>query len=281
MSKHTVQFLLQQYQLQFPDASTAKLDAEILISFALGKSKSWLKAFFDQPLSDEQVNSISELCERRMHGEPVAYILGEWEFYSLPFKVTPDTLIPRPETELLVDRSLEIVSTIQSPNILDLGTGTGAIAVAIKANCPQATVTAVEFSEGAYQVAKNNIVFNQVNVHLLQGSWYEPLTQNETFNLIVSNPPYVAFDDPHLTQGDLPFEPMNALTAGEDEFADIRHILKSAPHYLSNNGYVLIEHGYNQKDAVQQLFSDSGFKQVKTHKDYSGQYRFTEGLLIT
>jgi len=271
--------IIKTYQAKMPDASVAQRDISLLIAAALERSLSWVKAFSDQALSQQQVVSICEFLDRRIKGEPVAYILGEWEFYSLPFKVTPDTLIPRPETEQLVERVLAIMTEIDQPSVLDLGCGSGAIAVSIKQQRPDARVSAVEYSEAALLVAKSNAKRNNTDINFLQGSWYEPINEGERFSVIVSNPPYVAHDDPHLSQGDLLFEPQMALTAGEDEFSDISTICHHAPSYLTHQGVLLIEHGYNQKHQVQQSFSENGLVRVQTHQDYSGVDRFTEGWM--
>jgi len=277
---NNVDQIITTYLPKMPDASVAQRDISLLIAAALERSLSWVKAFSDQALSQQQVISICEHLERRIKGEPVAYILGEWEFYSLPFKVTPDTLIPRPETELLVERVLAIIADLDQPSVLDLGCGSGAIAVAIKQQRPDALVSAVEYSEAALLVAKSNAERNKTDINFLQGSWFEPVNTGERFDVIVSNPPYVAQDDPHLSQGDLLFEPRTALTAGGDEFSDISIICHQAPSFLSPHGVLLIEHGYNQKRKVQQLFAENGLLRVITHQDYSRVDRFTEGWLV-
>ncbi len=263
-----------------PDPDCARTDAEILIARALKKSRTWLKAYANLELTFEQINDIEQLIERRRLGNPVAYILGEWEFYSLPLKVSPATLIPRPETEQLVDRAVQILELKQKPNVLDLGTGTGAIALAIKKECANARVSAVEFSDEALKVAKENAKDLNLEVSFLHGSWFEPVSKKVTFDVIVSNPPYVANDDPHLLQGDLPFEPIAALTAGDDEFADIKTIIAGAISHLNDHGYLLIEHGYNQGAQVKAFFEQAGLINVQVHKDYAGNERFTEGMKL-
>ncbi len=280
MSKSSLNQLIESYLSCFPDPETARLDAEILIAHALGKSRSWLKAFADDAMSEQNKQIIIPLLERRAQGEPVAYILGEWEFYSLPLKVTPNTLVPRPETELLVERALTLMESIKQPKVLDLGTGTGAIAITIKKHRPEANVFAVDFSAEALKVAQENAKAHKCPIEFFCGSWYEPLPEHLAFDFILSNPPYVANDDPHLLQGDLPHEPITALTAGDDEFADIRAITEQARHWLRSPGVLLIEHGYNQKQVVQSLFQQVGFKQIQTHRDYGRMDRFTEGHWI-
>jgi release factor glutamine methyltransferase len=274
---NSVQELIVNCLERFPDKTTARLDAEILIAHSLNRSRSWLKAFADEPLSEGELAKIMPLLDRRAAGEPVAYILEEWEFYSLPLKVTPATLIPRPETELLVERVLQVIEPLAQPRVLDLGTGTGAIAIAIGKHRPDAKIVATDFSQQALAVAQYNAERHGCAIQFYCGSWYQPLPPQSSFDCIVSNPPYVAQDDPHLQQGDLTFEPLSALTAGQDELADLRHIIHQAPQWLEAQGTLLVEHGYNQKQSVQGLFSQAGFTQVVTHRDYGQQDRFTEG----
>lgn len=277
MSQFSLNQLIERFISRFPDSETARLDAEILIAHALKKTRGWLKAFGDDPLTDAEQQAVVPLLDRRVQGEPVAYILGEWEFYSLPLKVTPDTLIPRPETELLVERALTLMESIKQPKVLDLGTGTGAIAIAVKKHRPDAKVFAVDFSIGALEVAQANAKALKCPVEFYCGSWYQPLPKGLSFDFILSNPPYVANDDPHLQQGDLPHEPITALTAGEDEFADIRTIVGQGVSWLSKPGVLMVEHGYNQKQPVQLLFNQAGLTRVQTHRDYGRMDRFTEG----
>ncbi|WP_205859079.1 peptide chain release factor N(5)-glutamine methyltransferase [Pleionea sediminis] len=269
--------ILAEYLPKLPDADCNRIDAEILIAAAMGKNRSWLRAYGDEPIDDSQLIDIRALLERRVKGEPVAHIIGEWEFYSLVLKVTPDTLIPRPETELLVDWALSVVKDLSSPKVLDLGTGTGAIAIAIKYECDKAKVTAVENSLAALKVAQENARLHKLNINFLQGSWFEPIESEKQFHIIVSNPPYIAKDDEHLRSGDLKFEPSSALTAGDDEYADIKQIIEKAPNYLINEGWLAIEHGYNQAEEVISLFEARGFKGVKNFKDYGNNPRFTIG----
>ncbi len=275
----TPQSLIEKYIPLFPDADTARLDAEILTAAGLEKSRSWLRAFVDDPLQPEQIDAVEKLLLRRQLGEPVAYILGEWEFYSLRLKVNPFTLIPRPETEQMVDWVIQKADQQASQTVLDLGTGTGAIAIALKHERPQLDVHAVEFSADALEVAKSNAHLHQADICFYHGSWFTPIQQTQRFDIIVSNPPYVANDDPHMTQGDLRFEPTTALTAGNDEFSDIRTIIESAPKFLTSKGWLVIEHGYDQSAVVQELLQDKGFQQVHTEKDYAGTPRFTYGQL--
>lgn len=273
----TPQSLIEKYLPLFPDADSARLDAEILIAAGLGQTRSWLRAFATDPLRAEQVQSVEKLLIRRQSGEPVAYILGEWEFYSLRLKVDSSTLIPRPETEQMVDWVIQKAEQQASNTVLDLGTGSGAIAIAIKHERPELEVHAVEFSADALEVAKGNARLHQTDIRFYHGSWFAPLEKTQRYDIIVSNPPYVAIDDPHMTQGDLRFEPTTALTAGSDEFSDIRTIIELAPDFLTSNGWLVIEHGYNQSAIIQKLFKQQGFQQVETEDDYAGNPRFTYG----
>ncbi|NVJ58861.1 MAG: peptide chain release factor N(5)-glutamine methyltransferase [Gammaproteobacteria bacterium] len=275
----TIKELIDSNLTKFPDRDCALMDAEILTAHALSHSRSWVKASIGDALTEQQINAISLLFDRRIKGEPVAYILEEWEFYSIPLKVSPATLIPRPETEHLVERCIEIMANIESLSILDLGTGTGAIAIALAKNVHNASVTALDFSAEALEVARSNALTNQVDVEFRHSDWFEAVNEHERFDLIVSNPPYVAFDDPHLSRGDLRFEPQSALTAGEDEFSDLKTIINDAGLYLNIGGALLVEHGYDQGTFVRELFTRAGFTDVKTHQDYSGNDRFTEGYL--
>ncbi|WMS87078.1 peptide chain release factor N(5)-glutamine methyltransferase [Pleionea litopenaei] len=261
----------------FPDPDTAKLDAEILVCHSLKKPRSWLRAFARDELTREQVADIQQVFKRRIQGEPVAYILGEWEFFSLPLKVTPATLIPRPETESLVEKAIALLVDRPVVNIIDLGTGTGAIALALASNLPQASVSATDFSKEALSVAQLNAQSLGLPVTFYQGSWFQAVPSNATFDLIISNPPYVANDDPHMTQGDLPFEPVTALTAGDDEFADLDEIIRDAANFLNRQGWLMVEHGYYQGARVVELFKAAGFTKVQTEKDLSGNDRFTLG----
>lgn len=275
----TLKQLIDSVADQFPDPECARLDAEILAGHGLAKPRSWIKAFADDELSAEQISNLQHLYERRIAGEPVAYILGEWEFFSIPLRVSPATLIPRPETELMVERCIELLKDSTAPKILDMGTGTGAIAIALAKNLPSSQVVALDVSSEALEVAKKNAMSNRADVKFRLSDWFEAVTEDEYFDLIVSNPPYVAEDDPHLEQGDLRFEPRSALTAGNDEFADLKTIITDSVQYLKSTGVLIVEHGYSQETMVQKLFRKAGLNSVQTHRDYSGNARFTEGFV--
>ena len=217
--------------------------------------------------------------QRRLNGEPIAYILGSREFYGLQLKTTPATLIPRPDTETLVEAALAKVPQNASLNILDLGTGTGAVALAIASQRPQTKVTAVDASLEALKVATENAQsLNLCNVRLIESNWFSALG-SEKFDVIVSNPPYIAKDDEHLKQGDLRFEPLSALASGVDGLDDIRKIIQDAPEYLNPNGWLMLEHGYDQAEAVAALLKARSFSQIADAKDIAGTLRVTFGAI--
>ncbi|MFC0402253.1 peptide chain release factor N(5)-glutamine methyltransferase [Paraburkholderia rhizosphaerae] len=259
------------------------LEARILLGHALGWRRTELIMRADQPLDAERVALWRELEARRLAGEPVAQLVGAREFYGLEFDVTPHVLIPRPETELLVETALEAVAGCARPRILDLGTGTGAIAVAIASARPDASVWAVDRSVEALQVATRNAT-RLVDagrpggaLSLLQGNWYAALDPSLRFDAIVSNPPYIASDDPHLEQGDLRFEPRGALTDEADGLSAIREIVADAPAWLAAGGVLWVEHGYDQAAAVRELMSARGFQSVRSERDLAGIERISGG----
>ncbi|BAN34315.1 protein-(glutamine-N5) methyltransferase, release factor-specific [Sulfuricella denitrificans skB26] len=260
------------------DPRESRLDAQILLCHALQQPRSWLAAHDRDPFLPEQAAAFSALLQRRLQGEPIAYILGEREFYSLAFKVTPAVLIPRPETELLVELALERLPADDSVRVLDLGTGSGAVAVTLALHRPLAKVIAVDQSSTALEVARENSQrLGAGNLSLIQSDWYSALN-GEKFNLIVSNPPYIAAADPHLTQGDVRFEPASALASGEDGLDDIRTIIQGATAHLKSNGWLLFEHGYDQAAACRKLLAQAGFKQVTSCADLAGIERVSYGL---
>ena len=254
-------------------------DARMLLQHVLNVSHAYLIAHPEQILTPEQTRSFHLLTSRRAHGEPVAYLIGKREFYSLEFIVTPAVLIPRPETELLVELALNSIPLDLPCRILDLGTGTGAIALSIAKHRPLASITAVDVSADAVAVFKANArQLNVNNVRIIQADWFNELC-GERFDLIVSNPPYVAEGDLHLTQGDLRFEPRVALVAEGDGLDCIRSIVASAPVHLAEGGALLLEHGYDQAEACRQLLSHEGFREVFSHCDLAGIMRVSGGRL--
>jgi release factor glutamine methyltransferase len=260
------------------DATEARIEAHALLRLALGSvSRAWLLTHENDALEGKQGAAFEALLKRRLNGEPIAYILGKREFYGLEFIVTPDTLIPRPDTETLVEAALAKIPTNQTCSVLDLGTGTGAIAITIASQRPQAQVTAVDASPAALAVAQSNAQNLDVNnVQFVLSDWFTALA-GQTFDVIVSNPPYVAANDPHLNQGDLRFEPVNALAAGEDGLDCIRQIISQAREHLNPQGWLMFEHGYNQAEKVAQLLKSANFDSVSSVADLSGILRVTLG----
>jgi release factor glutamine methyltransferase len=246
----------------------------------MGVSRAWLSAHRDDAADPSVADTFRELVRRRQAGEPVAYLVGRREFYGLEFRVTPDVLIPRADTETLVDAALERLLKGAQPDVLDLGTGSGCVALTIAHERPGAHVTAVDVSAAALIVARENAASIGVDAEFVQGAWFEEL-DGRRFDLIVSNPPYVAAGDPHLQQGDLRFEPATALASGEDGLADIRIIVADAPAYLREGGWLLFEHGCEQADVCRDLLLDAGFGEVISRADIAGLPRVAGGRLLT
>lgn len=261
------------------DKLSPSLDAAVLLCYVLGKPRSYLLTWPEKLLTQEQQDQFEALLERRLGGEPVAYIIGEREFWSLPLKVSPSTLIPRPDTERLVEVALDKTLGQAGP-ILDLGTGTGAIALALASELPQRQVMGIDLKQEAKELAEFNAKqLNIQNAVFNQGSWFEPIASGTKFALIVSNPPYIDENDPHLSQGDVRFEPRSALVADDSGLADIRYISDLARQYLEVGGWLVFEHGYDQGQAVREIMNNFGYQQVVTEKDYGGNDRVTLGCL--
>lgn len=255
----------------------AYTEARILLQTVLRVNHAYIIANSDQNLISTQIQNFQSLVQRRTKGEPIAYIIGEQEFYSMIFKVKPAVLIPRPETELLVDLALERISLDLPCKVLDLGTGSGAIAIAIAKHRPLAEVTAVDYSDDAIVVAKKNAKYLSVNnVRIIASDWFGELS-GEKFNYIVSNPPYVVTNDPYLNQGDLRYEPQLALVAGSDGLDCIRLIITSAVSHLAVGGWLLLEHGYDQAEKSQQLLRKRGFSDIFSCLDLAGVIRVSGG----
>lgn len=252
-----------------------RLDVEILLAHVLDIPRGRLFMCEQERLTADQLATFDELISRRLRGEPVAYITGSWEFWSLPLKVSPDVLIPRPETELLVEWGLQTLTRADC-RIADLGTGSGGIALALASECRQASILAVDISEAALAVARKNAKTLQLpNIEMRRADFSEALVVRSEFDLIVSNPPYIAEDDPHLQA--LQFEPSLALTSGVDGLDCVRRIVRCALAALRPQGWLLIEHGYNQGAAVRALFAAAGFERIETRRDLAGLERVTGG----
>ncbi|HGV9305135.1 TPA: peptide chain release factor N(5)-glutamine methyltransferase [Vibrio fluvialis] len=264
-------------QLTQSGSDSPSLDAAVLLCHALDKPRSYLLTWPDKVLDAPIQAMFDALLQRRITGEPVAYIIGEREFWSLPLKVSPSTLIPRPDTERLVEVALEKAQTLEG-DILDLGTGTGAIALALASELPHSRVVGIDLRDEAQQLATDNANrLHITNVTFLQGSWFEPLSRGTKFALIVSNPPYIEENDPHLVQGDVRFEPKTALVAADNGLADIKHISDAGRDYLQNGGWLAFEHGYDQGASVRTIMQALGYQQVVTEQDYAGNDRVTLG----
>lgn len=253
-----------------------RLEAEVLLAHVLGATRSHLYTWPEQQLSETQVEDYRRLIERRAAGEPVAYLTGRQEFWSLELEVDAATLIPRPETEHLVELALQRVAARDT--VLDLGTGTGAVALAIAHERPEARVTAVDASAAALAVAHRNAARLKLDLELLEGDWYAPVRERR-FHVIVSNPPYIGEAEPELSQGDCRFEPRSALVADGHGLADLRLIAAGAPKHLYPGGWLLVEHGYRQGAAVRELFRRAGFVDVASERDLAGHERVTLGRL--
>ena len=262
-------------QLEQSGSDSARLDAEILLGYALDKNRTWLYTHSDYSLSDVELQTLNALLEKRIAGQPIAHLVGERDFWSLTLEVNASTLIPRPDTETLVEWALEL-PLLANARVLDLGTGTGAIALALASEQPSWQVIGVDKSDDAVQLALNNAQKNQLQqVEFKSSDWFEQVAGS--FDLIVSNPPYIDGQDPHLQQGDVRFEPMSALVAEQQGLADIVHIIDQAPHYLRDQAWLLIEHGYQQAEQVRELLKAKGFQQVETREDLGGQPRISGG----
>jgi release factor glutamine methyltransferase len=258
-------------------AGAARLDAQQLLAHHLGRPRAWLLAHDDEPIPAAAAAAADADLARRLAGVPLAYLTGEREFFGLMLEVGPDVLVPRPETEELVEWALELAPSAPQPTLIDLGTGSGAIALAFKQRAPQFEVTATDASAAALAIAQRNAARLKLELRWLLGDWWQALerTQPERFGLVVSNPPYIAEGDPHLPA--LRHEPAAALVAGGDGLAAIRVIVDGAVAHLAAGGWLLLEHGFSQGEAVRALLGGAGFVDVQTRADLAGLPRCTGG----
>lgn len=254
---------------------TPRLDAELLLSHLTGWTRTSFRAWPERQPPAQAVTEFKALVQCRIAGEPVAHLLGQQEFWSLPLEVNASTLIPRPDTECLVEAALELPLAEQA-TALDLGTGTGAIALALASERPGWVVRACDSQQQAVELATRNAFSLGLPVTVVLSNWFADLP-SEHYDLIVSNPPYVAERDRHLNLGDVRFEPVSALVSGPDGLTDIRHLVSAAPAWLNSGGWLLIEHGYDQGQTVRNLFSEAGFSDIETRQDYGQRDRFTLG----
>ncbi|MBT7905374.1 MAG: peptide chain release factor N(5)-glutamine methyltransferase [Porticoccaceae bacterium] len=278
----TVADLLQRHNELSPASDTALLDTELLLCHSLSVDRAWLKTWPDKILSAPDMQRFEKLFRRRLEGEPVAFIIGSQGFWTLDLKVSPHTLIPRPETELLVETAMQL----ELPNnsqVLDLGTGTGAIALALASEYPQWQMTAVDVQASAVELAEQNRLACQLkNVTIYQSDWFAAVANRQPqtlFNLIVSNPPYIEIDDAHLFEGDVRFEPASALVSGTQGLDDLQLVIGQSSGFLAPAGWLLVEHGHAQGLAVRDLFNEAGYVLVETRQDYNQLDRITLGRL--
>jgi release factor glutamine methyltransferase len=276
-TEHSIDSLLQQaYQHLSGCSDSAWLDAEVLLSHCLKKPRSHLKAWPEKGVPPSVRTHFFDLIEQRRQQIPVAYLTGIREFWSRDFIITPNVLVPRPDTELLIEHCLSLIPD-KPCRLLDLGTGSGVIAITLALECPNTHIIATDASETALEIARQNAIKHHVNtLQFMLSNWFEKIPEQE-FDIIVSNPPYIAATDEHLQQGDVQHEPQSALIAQNQGLADIQQIVKQAGHYLKPDGHLLIEHGFQQQAAVQQIFVEAGFCQVETHADLAGNPRLTSG----
>jgi release factor glutamine methyltransferase len=264
---------------QLRESDDARLDSQILLAYALNVSRTWLFTWPDKVLDGATLTAFSALIDERKSGTPIAYITGYRDFWSLRLKVTPDTLIPRADTELLVETALTLKNVEKPCDVIDLGTGTGAIALSLANECPSWRITATDINPETLAVAKENAQSLELTVSFKESAWFDAIS--DRFDLIISNPPYIESDDPHLQQGDLRFEPAGALASGKDGLDDIRRLVQHALKHLKKDGYLLLEHGYQQAEAVRSLMAEAGYIDIETHQDIEDRDRVTLGKIPT
>jgi len=264
---------------QLSESDDARLDSQVLLAYALNVSRTWLFTWPDKALDGATLTAFNALIEERKSGTPIAYITGYRDFWSLRLKVTPDTLIPRADTELLVETALTLKNVEKPCDVIDLGTGTGAIALSLANECPSWHITATDINPKTLAVAKENATTLELAVSFKESAWFDAI--NDRYDIVISNPPYIESDDPHLQQGDLRFEPAGALASGQDGLDDIRRLVQQALKHLKRDGYLLLEHGYQQAEAVRSLMAKAGYINIETHQDIEDRDRVTLGKIPT
>lgn len=250
-----------------------KLDAELLLSHISGLNRTSFRAWPEREVTAEQAEQFFALVAERVEGKPIAYLLGQQEFWSLPLRVSTSTLIPRPDTECLVETALSLELS-ETATVLDLGTGTGAIALALASEKPSWQITASDRVAEAVELARENSQNLNLSITVVQSNWFEDIPA-ATFDLLISNPPYIPASDRHLGEGDVRFEPSSALIAGDDGLDDIRLLVTQGLDWLNDGGWMMLEHGYDQGEAVRELFACAGWRNIETRKDYGGNDRMT------
>lgn len=256
-------------------SDSAALDVEVLLCHVLKKNRSFLRAWPERQLNTVQLEQFKHLLAQRQQGQPIAYIIGQREFWSRNFYVDPNVLIPRPDTETLIELCLQLIQHKPNARLIDLGTGSGIIAITLAAEYPQLQVTAVDNSPEALAIAAKNARLNQTpNIHFLLSDWFTDVPE-ENYDFIISNPPYIAPDDPHLSQGDVCFEPDSALIAEQQGLQDILLITEQSQRYLNKTGYLILEHGYNQKQSVYDILQRHQYQNIHCLHDLSGQPRIS------
>ncbi|MXP50981.1 peptide chain release factor N(5)-glutamine methyltransferase [Pantoea sp. SoEX] len=260
------------------NSDTPELDVQTILSFVIEKSRTWIFAFNETIITEKQLVYLDKLLMRRLKGEPLAYLIGECEFWSLTLKVIPDTMIPRPDTEIIVLESLNYLSNSSDLKVLDLGTGTGAIALAIASELPKCNIFGVDYIDTVVKNAQYNA--KKLNIHnatFFLSHWFNNIPSNK-FNLIVSNPPYIESDSIYLNYRDIRFEPISALVSNENGLADLKIIIKNSLDWLKKESWLLLEHGWKQSESVRYIMSKYGYKNINTIKDYGGNPRVTLGM---
>ena len=258
-------------------SESARLDAEVLLAHSIGQSRSHLRAWPEKTLSETESRLFQELLRQRSQGTPVAYLLGEREFWSRSFKVNESVLIPRPDTELIIELALDLLADQHNCKIIDLGTGSGIIAITLAAERPKDQVLACDISQAALETATDNAVRLKINnICFRLSNWFEKIEDHD-FDMVISNPPYIAADDPHLDQGDVRFEPKQALISPEQGLYDIRVLADQSRQHLKAGAYILVEHGFQQQQEVQAILQQFDYQNVTTHCDLAGNPRVTLG----